>query len=100
MNETAPATTETKPTKLKTKKPAATKVAKTRPPKAAKSKKEKPTEPLMTFALRLPKSDSAAFHAAAGKAAASRTARALIAAFVAGDGAQFEAIVDEARKLQ
>jgi thiol:disulfide interchange protein len=96
MTETA--TTETRAPK--TKNAATPKGAKTRPPKAAKSKKEKPTEPLMTFALRLPKSESAAFHAAAGKAAASRTARALIAAFVAGDGAQFEAIVDEARKLQ
>jgi hypothetical protein len=101
MAETETVSTATKATKGKTKKSAAAKVARTKPPKAAKPKRETaPKEDLMTFAFRLPKSESAALHNAAGPAGASRTMRALAAAFVTGDRTQFELIVDEARKLQ
>lgn len=93
-NET-PAETKKEKVAKSPKKSAAKAAAKT-----AKPKREKPTEPLMTFAFRLPKSESAALHKAAGPAGASRTMRALAAAFVTGDRAQFESIVDEARKLQ
>jgi hypothetical protein len=101
MTETA--TTETKTPKSK--KGATPKVAKTKTlkaeTKAARPKKEKPPkEKLMTFAFRLTPAESAAFHKAAGAAAASRTMRALAAAFVTGDRAQFELILDEARRLQ
>ena len=104
MSETAITSTETKTTKGKSKKATATRVAKAKAPKAekaAKPKKEKaPKEDLMTVAFRLTKAESAAFHKASGSAAASRTMRALAAAFVTGDRAAFESIVDEARKLQ
>jgi len=54
----------------------------------------------MVFAFRLSKAESAALHMAAGPANASRTMRALAAAFVAEDRTAFESIVDEARKLR
>jgi hypothetical protein len=71
------------------------------PEKAAKAKREKSAnEPLKTFAIRIPESKSAALHQAAGKAAASRTVRALIDAFICEDRAAFEQIVEDARKLR
>jgi hypothetical protein len=103
------------PTETKTKKRAApknsalakstatkTKTAKTaKAAKPEKPKREKaPKKDLMTFAFRMPKTESAALHASAGPANASRTMRALAAAFVAEDRAQFESIVEEARKLR
>jgi hypothetical protein len=99
MTETA--ATETKTTKGKSKKPVTPKVAKTKTAKAAKPKREKaPKEDLMTFAFRLPKSESAALHKAAGPAGASRTMRALAAAFVNEDRAAFEGLLVEAKKLR
>jgi hypothetical protein len=102
--------TETKPTKTKAgKKPVKAKAAapKTKTAKAAKPKAEKPPKApredrsdWQTFALRLPKSEAAALHKAAGPANASRTMRALAAAFVTEDRAVFEAIVEEARQLR
>ncbi len=62
-----------------------------------KAKKEMAAE-LVTFALRLPKSESAALHAAAGKGKASRVMKALAAAFVRGDRAAFQQLVEEARE--
>ena len=71
------------------------------PTKVAKPKREKaPKEDLMVFAFRMTKAESAALHKAAGPANASRTMRALAAAFVAEDRALFESIVDDARKLR
>lgn len=65
--------------------------------KAPKAKREKVDQgDLMTFAVRLPKAESAAFHEAAGPGRASKVARALFAAFVAGDAAAFKSIVTEA----
>jgi hypothetical protein len=76
-------------------------VPKSKPPKVTKLKREKaPKEDLMVFAFRMPKAESVALHKAAGPANASRTMRALAAAFVAEDRAAFESIVEEARKLR
>ncbi len=87
-------------------KPKAT-TRKAKPAKAAKPKPEKkPKAPRedranwQTFALRLPKSEAAALHSAAGPANASRAVRALIAAFVAEDRSQFEAVVEDCKKLR
>jgi hypothetical protein len=69
--------------------------------KAAKPKKDRaPKEDLMTFAFRLPKTESAALHKAAGPAGASRTMRALAAAFINEDRAAFEGLLVEAKKLR
>jgi hypothetical protein len=71
------------------------------PPKAAKPQRERvPKEDLMVFAFRLTKAESAALHRAAGPANASRAMRALAGAFVAEDGAVFESIIEDARKLR
>jgi hypothetical protein len=81
-------------TKKATKKTAA--VAKPRAvaaPKAPKAPKV-PAGDLMTFAIRLPKSESAAFHKKAGPGKASVTSRALISAYVAGDEKAFKKIVE------
>jgi hypothetical protein len=78
----------------------ATKVKKAEPkPKREKKPKEDRSN-WGTFAIRLPVPERDAFHKAAGPAGASRVMRLLAGAFVTGDRAQFEAIVDEARKLQ
>ena len=96
--------TETKTGKGKApKKTAKTKAAapKTKTAKAATPKKEKPPkEDLMTFAFRMTKVESVALHKAAGPANASRTMRALAAAFVAEDRAAFESIIEDARTLR
>ena len=52
------------------------------------------------FAFRLPVSEREQFHKIAGPAGASRVMRALVGAFVTGDRAQFESIVEDAKKLQ
>ncbi len=65
----------------------------------AKRRKEERAS-FVTFAFRLPKSESAALHKAAGPANASRVMRALAGAFVTGDRAVFEQIVEDAKKLQ
>ena len=100
----------TTPAKSKGKKPkGATRVAAQRvkkasvpkPANATKPKSEKaPKEDLMVFAFRMAKAESAALHKAAGPANASRTMRALAAAFVTEDRAAFEAVVEDARKLR
>ena len=69
--------------------------------KAAKPPREKaPKEDLMTFAFRMTKAESVALHEAAGPANASRTMRALAAAFVAEDRATFDTVIKDARKLR
>ena len=95
-------TAVTKPTKGKAaKKTAKSAAPKSKTPKAAKPKKEKaPKEDLMTFAFRMTKAESVALHRAAGPANASRTMRALAAAFVIEDRAAFESIIEDARKLR
>ena len=97
-------TTETKNAKGKAQKKAAKPKAaapKSKVEKAAKAKREKPPkEDLMTFAFRMTKAESVALHKAAGPANASRTMRALAAAFVAEDRAAFESVVEDARKLR
>lgn len=96
-------TTETKTKKGKAPKTTvkAKPATKAKAPKAAKPKREKgPKEDLMVFAFRMPKAESAALHRAAGPANASRTMRALAAAFVAEDRAAFNAIIEDARKLR
>ena len=91
-------TSKKKASKKSVKKAAAPKV---RTAKAPKPKKEKaPKEDLMTFAFRMTKAESVALHRAAGPANASRTMRALAAAFVIEDRAAFEAVVEDARKLR
>ena len=106
MSETmqTAATTETKNKKGKAQKKAAKAKAaapKAKAAKAAKPKKERaPKEDLMTFAFRMTKAESVALHRAAGPANASRTMRALAAAFVAEDRAAFESVVEDARKLR
>ena len=87
--------------KHKTTKKAASKTkAETAPEtKAAKPPREKAfKEDLMTFAFRMPKTESAALHKAAGAGRASRVMRSLAGAFVTGDRAVFESIVKEARE--
>ncbi len=92
--------------KTKTAKKAAAKKIETAPetpPAAApakKAKKEKPTEPLKTFALRIPTSESDALHEATGPGKASKVVRQLLAAFVAGDDAAFRALVKETREAR
>jgi hypothetical protein len=98
-------TTESKTTKGKgPKKTAKAKsTAKKRTPtKAAKPKREqKPKEEnLMVFAFRLSRPESERLHLAAGPANASRTMRALAAAFAAEDRTAFESIIEDARKLR
>jgi hypothetical protein len=86
--------------KSKTTKKAAPKTkAETAPEtKVAKAPREKaPKEDLMTFAFRMPKTESAALHKAAGPGRGSRVMRSLAGAFVTGDRAVFESIVKEAR---
>ena len=104
MSETTQnAATEIPTSKKKPSKKSVKKVAtpKAKPAKAAKPKKERaPKEDLMTFAFRMTKAESVALHKAAGPANASRTMRALAAAFVAEDRAAFEAVVENARKLR
>lgn len=69
--------------------------------KAAKPKREKlPAAELMTFAVRLPKADSAKFHEAAGPGKASNVARRLLVAFANADESEFKAIVKDAREAQ
>ena len=102
MSETAQTAIETKKDK-NPRKSAKGKAAKpkTKPAKVAKPKRERaPKEDLMTFAFRMPKAESAALHKAAGPANASKVMRALADAFVNGDRATFEQIVEDARKLQ
>jgi hypothetical protein len=104
MSETtqSPAATGAKTTKAKApKKPVKAKTAPKATAKAAKPKRDKlPKEDFMTFAFRMPKAESAALHKAAGPANASRVMRALAAAFVSGDRAAFEQIVEDSKKLQ
>jgi hypothetical protein len=85
-------------TKTETKAAKATKTAKkAKAPKVEKPKREKiPAADLMTFAVRIPKSDSAAFHKAAGPGRASQVARRLLVAFANGDENAFRAAVKEA----
>jgi len=89
--------------KTRTPKKAAAKTE-TKAPAVAKPKKEKAQREdrtgWQTFALRMPKSESAALHEAAGSGRASRVMRSLAGAFVTGDRAQFESIVDEARQAR
>ena len=91
----------TKKAAAKTKAETAPEAKAPKAPKAAKPKREKaPKEDLMTFAFRMTKAESVALHNAAGPANASRTMRALAAAFVAEDRALFESIIDDAKKLR
>ena len=77
------------------------KAAVPKPAKGAQPRREKaPKEDLMVFAFRMPKAESVALHKSAGPANASRVMRALAGAFVAEDRAQFESIVEDARKLR
>jgi len=87
--------------KTTSKKPEKTAAAKS-DTKAAKAPREKaPKEAdLMTFAFRMPKTESAALHKAAGPGGASRVMRSLAGAFVTGDRAVFESIVKEAREAR
>lgn len=85
------------------KKKAESKTAKTKAVKQTepKPKKEKaPKEELVVFALRMTEPERVALHKAAGPANASHVMRSLAAAFVAEDGAVFESIVEDARKLR
>jgi len=77
-------------------------VKKSKPVKKTTAKRErKPREEgLMVFAFRITKAESEALHRAAGPANASRTMRALAAAFAAEDPDGFKAVVTEARKLR
>jgi hypothetical protein len=91
-----PMSTKQKTTRSKKKSAKAQAAKKAATPKA---KREKiPAENLMTFAVRLPKSDSAAFHAAAGAGRASKVARRLLVAFATEDEAAFRAVVEETRE--
>lgn len=98
-------TTKTKRTKKpaaksKAAKPAGTKnqekVAKTKAPKPKREKVVK--DDFVTFAVRLPKADAAAFHKAAGPAKGSHVARLLLVAFAKSDDTAFRAAVKEARE--
>ncbi len=85
--------------KAKTAKKAAAKKTESTPEAApAKKAKDKPTEPLKTFALRIPTSESDALHEATGSGKASKVVRQLLAAFVAGDDAAFRALVKESKE--
>ena len=108
MSETtqnaAPTTTKTpkaKPPRKATKANAVAPKEKAASPKP--DKKPKPPresrEGWGTFALRLPVSERDAFHKAAGKAAASSAARAVLVAFANGDEAAFRSAVAQAKKL-
>ena len=68
-------------------------------PKPKRERKPK-EEGLMVFAFRLSKPESEALHKAAGPANASRTMRALAAAFAAEDPDAFKAVLVEAKKLR
>jgi hypothetical protein len=89
-------------TKTETKAAKATKsTKKAKAPKAEKPKRETiPAADLMTFAVRIPKSDSAAFHKAAGPGKASQVARRLLVAFANGDEGEFRAVVKEANEVR
>ena len=101
-------TTETTPSKGKTKKKASAKAAaKAKTPKAAKPKPEKKAkapresrEGWGTFALKMPISERDALHAASGAAGASRFARVVLVAFSNDDEAAFKAAIAEAKKLR
>ena len=68
---------------------------------APKPKREKvDTSDLVTFAVRLPKAEAAALHAAAGPRNASRFTKMLFAAFVAEDSKAFDAVVKEASEAR
>jgi len=109
--ETA-ATAATEGTTMATKKKTATKATKKAAPKAAKpakavkakapkAKREKVDQgDLVTFAVRLPKAEAEALHAAAGPRNASRFAKALFAAFAAADPRAFQAILAEAKEAR
>lgn len=87
-----------KTTAKKTEKTATAK-AETKPAKPRKEKAPRESrDGWGTFALKLPVPEREAFHKAAGPASASRFARAVLAAFAAGDDAAFKAIVKEARE--
>jgi hypothetical protein len=106
MSEATETPVATKPKKEKTRKAkvAKPKAAKAKAPKAPKPRQEKAEREdrsdWKTFALRMPSSESAALHKAAGPANASKVMRALAGAFVTGDRAAFEAIVEDAKKLR
>ena len=89
---------ESKATKPKKTQPKTEPPVAARPPKAKREKA--PKEELVVFALRMTEPERVALHTAAGPAQASRVMRSLAAAFVAEDGAVFESIVEDARKLR
>ena len=103
-NTTATGTKTTKKRAAKTPAKAKTATPKSKAPKAAKPKVEKPPRESRdgwgTFALRLPVAERDAFHTAAGPAAASRAARAVLVAFANEDTAAFQTAIEEARKLR
>ena len=100
-------TTETKVTKRR-KAPKQEKKAATKPKVKAekKAKTSKTTAPsakdedLKVFAFRMLRTESDALHTAAGPGRASKTMRALAAAFVAEDVDAFKALVKEAREAR
>lgn len=90
---------ETTKTESKAAKAKASKKAKVA--KAPKAKREKvPAADLMTFAVRMPKTDSAAFHEAAGPGKASKYARLVLAAFANADDTAFRAALKEAKEAR
>ena len=72
---------------------AAPKAARAPKPKAAKA----PTGDLVTFAVRLPRTDAAAFHKAAGPAGGSKFARRIMNAFAQADESAFRAALKDAK---
>ena len=58
------------------------------------------TGDLVTFAVRLPKAEAEALHAAAGPRNASRFTKMLFAAFAAEDPKAFQAVVAEAKEAR
>jgi uncharacterized protein (DUF4415 family) len=78
----------------------ATKVKATKEPKAKKAKPPKEPQPGRVFAFRLTDEELAAIHKAAGPRNATRSIRAVAAAFAAEDEAGFRAVVHEARKVR
>ena len=70
-------------------------------PKTAKAPRQKvDRSDWVTFALRLPKGDATAFHAAAGPGRGSEVGRQLMAAFTSADESAFRAAVKEAREAR
>jgi hypothetical protein len=91
----------TKKAAPKTKADAAPETKATKPPKEKKENAPRESrDGWGTFALKLPVPEREAFHKAAGPAGASRFARAILAAFAAGDDAAFKAVIKEAREAR